>query len=300
MKAQIISISLLLLVAACSNERMHIIRSKVSMQDKPTEASSGVEKKSTVESLAEKVAERLHNLDRRSKNTLVESCNYTGDKELASIFMESERQFKQYMVKYSEFSSFEVMDDDKHSADSFGGTRINVPDFKITTACSKNRLGYVYSVKLLELDTQSVLLLASEPLKFDHSHRKNQFVFTKSTMLDTVTGLEWEATGNNDLYDFRTAQLYCKNLIVEEKSSWRLPTQNELFTLIARPIENRLDLFQISYEDFWEDGCHWYVNRSKNTVSGINMQTGEFVKKSPLKSAIRLADNLECKVKCVR
>ncbi len=50
--------------------------------------------------------------------------------------------------------------------------------------------------------------------------------------LDMVTGLEWQQQDSNVDYNYNGAVDYCSNLTLDGKSNWRLPTANELLSIV--------------------------------------------------------------------
>ena len=52
------------------------------------------------------------------------------------------------------------------------------------------------------------------------------------TITDTSTGLMWEKATSANTYTWTQAKDYCENLTLGGKSGWRLPTRNELQTLV--------------------------------------------------------------------
>lgn len=55
---------------------------------------------------------------------------------------------------------------------------------------------------------------------------------TPAVVFDLETGLEWEASPPNQEYSQTEADTYCQNLVLDNKSDWRLPSIRELTTLI--------------------------------------------------------------------
>ncbi len=50
--------------------------------------------------------------------------------------------------------------------------------------------------------------------------------------LDMVTGLEWQQQDSNVDHNYNGAVDYCSNLTLDGKSNWRLPTANELLSIV--------------------------------------------------------------------
>ncbi len=52
------------------------------------------------------------------------------------------------------------------------------------------------------------------------------------TVLDQVTGLEWQRNVDSSVHDWEQAQSYCATLELDGKSNWRLPTRIELVSIV--------------------------------------------------------------------
>jgi len=84
-------------------------------------------------------------------------------------------------------------------------------------------------------------------------------ITTTEPKVDTGTGLMWE--GYNDMrLNWSDANLYCKNLSLEEGSDWRLPKIKELQTLI--------DIKK--YDPAAKDGFNVTSNRYWSSTSNIS------------------------------
>ena len=57
---------------------------------------------------------------------------------------------------------------------------------------------------------------------------------TNGTVLDEPNGLEWQASDDSTRRSFKDAEAYCAQLSLAGRSDWRLPTEEELLSLVDR------------------------------------------------------------------
>ena len=100
------------------------------------------------------------------------------------------------------------------------------------------------------------------------------------TFTDNVTGLIWQNSSDNNTNELSwiDAMNYCENLSISNNNNWRLPTINELITLI-NPLEYNPSIYNIF--TYTANAYYWssttYIN-SKDEAwvvtfaeGGINM-----------------------------
>lgn len=66
----------------------------------------------------------------------------------------------------------------------------------------------------------------------DSKNMSGRFTVNKETVLDNATGLMWQKGVVETKEDWEFSNKYCENLDIDGYSNWRLPTINELRTLI--------------------------------------------------------------------
>ena len=62
--------------------------------------------------------------------------------------------------------------------------------------------------------------------------------FNNAAVLDNKTGLVWERSPSKSTFNWHNAQTHCNNLTVGTRSGWRLPTLEELKSLVDERQEN--------------------------------------------------------------
>lgn len=60
----------------------------------------------------------------------------------------------------------------------------------------------------------------------------NLYNFNNAAVLDRETGLVWQKNLNPNVWDWYSAQNYCNNLYLGGRKGWRLPTLQELESLV--------------------------------------------------------------------
>lgn len=115
------------------------------------------------------------------------------------------------------------------------------------------------------------------------------------TITDTSTGLMWEKLAQSTTYFWPQAKDYCENLILGEKSDWRLPTRNELQTIVdytrKKPsIDTTFfpDTAGVSDYDYWSSTKYandpdeteqvWYVNFYSGYINHTGKRNYNFVR----------------------
>ena len=115
------------------------------------------------------------------------------------------------------------------------------------------------------------------------------------TITDTSTGLMWEKLAPSTTYFWPQAKDYCENLTLGEKSDWRLPTRNELQTIVdysrIKPsIDTTFfpDTAGVSDYDYWSSTMYandpdetervWYVNFYSGYINYTGKRNYNFVR----------------------
>lgn len=94
-----------------------------------------------------------------------------------------------------------------------------------------------------------------------------QEVFSGNAVLDKETGLVWDRTPNSTRVNWKTAMWECHNMRIGNRFGWRLPTVDELASLVdvTSPFEPMRIALPIGHP-FWniQYGIYW----SATTVAG--------------------------------
>jgi len=103
---------------------------------------------------------------------------------------------------------------------------------------------------------------------------KCRFKFTKSTITDMKTSLMWQrlTPGENHWHG---AKNYAQNLTLSGYSDWRLPTKQELQTIVETKYKPTIDpVFDCRSSFYWSDSSYsandsnaWHVNFNFGNLS---------------------------------
>lgn len=86
--------------------------------------------------------------------------------------------------------------------------------------------------------SEMALWNASTGVYFDTASEASRFTSTSGIVTDLYTGLQWQAVGSSEQYPWSaartsgSAQIYCTNQTTGDFQDWRLPTNEELQTLV--------------------------------------------------------------------
>ena len=97
-------------------------------------------------------------------------------------------------------------------------------------------------------------------------------------MLDNNTKLEWQQTFYSSTNSWFGAENLCNNLTYDEKSGWRLPTPQELLTILengkSSPMVNETYFPNIKKQSFWSSAAYdgnseyaWYLSFDTGTIA---------------------------------
>ena len=104
---------------------------------------------------------------------------------------------------------------------------------------------------------------------------------SSAAVLDRETGLAWERSPYTNITTWMTAQMYCNNLTVGNRKGWRLPTLQELASLVdgdpanissprlppGHPFSNvQSSTYWSATTDHGADNLAWVVNFSNGDV----------------------------------
>ncbi len=97
------------------------------------------------------------------------------------------------------------------------------------------------------------------------------------TVIDNITGLQWQRQDDNTARNWDTAFDYCVSLTLDSKSDWRLPQTHELQSIVAydvyAPAINESAFLSTDLENFWSASIYasdssysWLVDFYYGTV----------------------------------
>jgi hypothetical protein len=115
----------------------------------------------------------------------------------------------------------------------------------------------------------------------DHASDRFELVLYDDAVLDKETGLVWARNANipTGTVSWEGANIYCRNLEIGERKGWRLPTIEELATLVdphstdpALPPGYSSFFYNVYNEVYWSS-----TTRVTDTVRGwgVQMTTGD-------------------------
>ena len=94
-------------------------------------------------------------------------------------------------------------------------------------------------------------------------------VLNDEAVLDKETGLVWARDANiaNDIQEWEEAVLYCRNLNIGNRKGWRLPTVEELASLVDPSQSN--PALPIGYDSYFSNvysGGYWSSTTSESNI----------------------------------
>jgi hypothetical protein len=106
------------------------------------------------------------------------------------------------------------------------------------------------------------------------------------TILDTTTNLLWQQSHSEEKMCWEEAKEYCKSLTLAGHSDWRLPTIEELETLIDKKYKPSIDpIFKCNPDWYWSSSTYdsypddaWLVYFDGGNVNNDNEVSGGFVR----------------------
>ncbi len=114
-------------------------------------------------------------------------------------------------------------------------------------------------------------------------------VMNDEAVLDKETGLVWAKNANlGGERDWRAAVYYCRRIEISDRKGWRLPTAQELATLIDTSLsmprvhieafENvQLEFYWTITHDDWDDVTAWIVDMESGSVSMSSKENLHYV-----------------------
>lgn len=108
--------------------------------------------------------------------------------------------------------------------------------------------------------------------KCTHSHCWKSF--TSRTIEDESTGIIWQKEGSDSFMNWEEAKQYCKQLEIKELKGFRLPTANELLSLVKKTQNHKEEIAEyVRYEGL----LYW----SENEELSINIENRETIYSKP-------------------
>jgi len=107
------------------------------------------------------------------------------------------------------------------------------------------------------------------------------------TIFDVNTKLLWQQISLDKTFTWNDANRYCESLTLAEHDDWRLPTKEELETLINKKYSSTIDpIFKCKSGWYWSSstlvsllGVAWFVSFDVGFVSHvISKDDGSFVR----------------------
>ena len=119
-----------------------------------------------------------------------------------------------------------------------------------------------------------------------HTYVVNDFEILDEVVVDRVTGLTWQKTGSPYQLNWQDAHEYIATLNRECSAglnSWRLPTIDELVTLLNQHSDENKTPFDPKRKWLWSCDLHgkmerWFVNLDMGYVSSQDMDCPNYVK----------------------
>lgn len=114
-------------------------------------------------------------------------------------------------------------------------------------------------------------------------------VMSGEAVLDKETGLVWAKNANLDGgKDWQSALYYCRHIEIGNRKGWRLPTAEELATLInmslpmprvhTEAFDNvQTEFYWTTTHDDWDDVSAWYVDMNTGAVSMSSKDNSHYI-----------------------
>ena len=109
----------------------------------------------------------------------------------------------------------------------------------------------------------------------------------KNIVVDNNTGLEWQQTISEDKFIWKDALSYCENLSYAGRDDWRVPSPQELLTIVDNstyaPAIDKAYFSNTPSQHFWSSYTYisntdnaWYVKFNYGSVGNYSPKTNEY------------------------
>ena len=138
---------------------------------------------------------------------------------------------------------------------------------------------------ILDKEIPNIKIKKVQPMvvkeKVDIAKKKVIKTTLKKVWKDKDTNLVWQVNIDKKIYNWRESKEYCKNLILNNSTHWRLPTHKELNSLLKdKQIKKALlETLTMKYKWFWSE-TESNNNHSKAWSLNFGNSYGNYFKKS--------------------
>ncbi|MDT8446642.1 MAG: DUF1566 domain-containing protein [bacterium] len=223
------------------------------------------------------------------------------------IASEMDALLLKYLVRYAPEGGYQVLEAQPSYSSQTEGSPIHDPDLVISPQYSWSQGHYHVTFRVSQVQSSEQIIVDSIYIPKQPGSALGDYYLSENRVFDTATSLSWERRANPNVYRFETAQLYCQGLIIDGYRDWRVPNDQEIYSIIGRPtppVDSMLpqaltqlftqgstskeQIFGFNYRQLApQSRCHWF--EQKASAKAANLNSGKAV----LQPAA-------CQIKCVR
>lgn len=89
-------------------------------------------------------------------------------------------------------------------------------------------------------------------------------------------GLEWQRCDDGLMYDWDQATAYCQELVLQSKSDWRLPTKDELKSLVVCNNGITIPLQDYPNDPYYCGGTTYDTSYARPTIDSVFQSSSKF------------------------